>query len=70
VTNLPAGITKLKGLACLDVSGCPLAFLPSQLWRLSTLRHLHLNGTNLLVGLQHTWEPLAKLPALVSLELW
>lgn len=26
-------------------------------------------GTNLMVGLAHTWEPLAKLPALESVEL-
>lgn len=115
IANLPAGITKLKHLTCLDVSGCPLAFLPSQLWKLSHLRHLRLNGggrvgwpgelssalvcgaerpahvrraacirtkrgrspaplpplagTNLMVGLAHTWEPLSKLPALESVEL-
>lgn len=69
VTNLPAGITKLKALASLDVSGCPLAFLPSGLGRLHGLRHLRLNGTNLMVGLMHTWEPLAKLPVLESVEL-
>lgn len=120
MTNLPAGITRLKQLACLDVSGCPLTFLPSQLWKLAGLRHLRLNGagvaapdsilswlpggecaagaclsraglsepdaihcsftlgsfalvrgagTCLMVGLSHTWEPLAKLPALESLEL-
>jgi len=50
VVNLPVGITKLKSLACLDVSGCSLSFLPSQLWRLSALRHLRLNGTNLMVS--------------------
>lgn len=44
VTNLPAGITRLKQLACLDVSGCPLTFLPSQMWKLGSLRHLRLNG--------------------------
>lgn len=69
VTNLPVGITKLKKLESLDVSGCALSFLPSQLWRLAALRHLRLNGTGLLVQLAHTWEPLARLPALESLEL-
>lgn len=44
MSNLPAGITRLKQLACLDVSGCPLTFLPSQLWKLASLRHLRLNG--------------------------
>ena len=69
MTNLPVGITKLKKLESLDVSGCALSFLPSQLWRLAALRHLRLNGTGLLVQLAHTWEPLTKLPALESLEL-
>jgi hypothetical protein len=69
VTNLPVGVTKLKKLESLDVSGCALSFLPSQLWRLAALRHLRLNGTGLLVQLAHTWEPLARLPALESLEL-
>ena len=36
---------------------------------LAALRHLRLNGTGLLVQLAHTWEPLARLPALESLEL-
>ncbi|KAL4428433.1 hypothetical protein ABPG75_002522 [Micractinium tetrahymenae] len=69
VTNLPAGLTKLKSLACLDVSGCPISFLPSNLWRLAGLRHVRLNGTSLMVGLMHSWEPLGKLPALESVEL-
>ena len=110
------------------MSGCSLAFLPSQLWKLSALRQLRLNGadrawpeaeagssnltvcsrcldgcwrpmgtlawcactaehtgmgaicssasslpscagTNLMVGLTHTWEPLSKMPALESVEL-
>ena len=34
-----------------DVSGCPLAFLPSQLWKLSALRHLRLNGEGWECGL-------------------
>ena len=69
ITNLPGGITRLRNLECLDVSGCPLTFLPSQLWRLAALRHVRLNNTCLAVGLQHAWEPLARLPALESLEL-
>ena len=51
ITSLPANVTKLKQLECLDLSGCRLAFLPSQLWRLSALRRLRLNGTSLMVGL-------------------
>lgn len=67
--SLPAGITKLRALACLDVSGCPLNSLPTSLGRLQALRHLRLNGTNIMVGLMHIWEPLAKLPALESVEM-
>ncbi len=69
VFSLPAGITKLRALACLDVSGCPLNSLPTSLGRLQALRHLRLNGTNIMVGLMHIWEPLAKLPTLESVEM-
>ena len=69
IAVLPGHITKLRSLASLDVSGCPLSFLPAVLWRLAALRRVRLNATHLAVSLAHTWEPLTKLPALESIEL-
>ena len=70
MSNLPAGITRLKQLACLDVSGCPLTFLPSQLWKLASLRHLRLNGARACV-MPAAWAGLCRAcapPACTSLR--
>lgn len=69
VTSLPAGLTKLKHLASLDVSGCPLPCLPTSLSRLTALRRLRLSSTLLSLDLTHTWECVGNIPRLESLDL-
>eukprot|EP00887_Chlorella_sp_A99_P004948 scaffold4.g4948.t1 len=69
VTAVPAGIARLKGLQCLDLSGCGIPLLPPALTKLTGLQHLRLNGTRVSAGLASFWTPLAKLPALQSVEL-
>lgn len=69
MTHIPTGISRLKNLHALDVSGCPISFLPQQLWRCSELRHVRVNGTNMVLAMPHVWEPLIKLQHLESLEL-
>ena len=69
MTHIPTGITRLKSLVALDMSGTRISFLPQNLWRCSELRHVRLNGTNVVLGMMHSWDPLVKLPRLETLEL-